>query len=144
MQTWLLLHYALPTNPSARRVYIWRKLKRLGAVLLNESIWVLPDTSRIAEQLQWLVVEIQEMKGNAYLWRSNLVLGESAESLMGQFMKQVDASYKVLMKKIGKKNQDPAGLSREYQQIADRDYFNSELGKQVREKLLALRGGGDS
>jgi DNA-binding transcriptional regulator PaaX len=144
MQTWLLLHYTLPTNPSARRVYVWRKLKRLGAVLLNESVWVLPDTSRTAEQLQWLTAEIQEMKGNAYLWRSNLVMGESAESLMDQFMKQVDASYKALMKKIGKKNQDPAGLSREYQHIADRDYFNSELGKQVREKLLALRGGGDS
>ncbi len=140
MQTWLLLHYTLPTNPSARRVYVWRKLKRLGAILLNESIWVLPDTPRTAEQLQWITAEIQEMKGNAYLWRSSLLLGEGAESLVGQFMEQVDGSYQTLMKKIGKKNQDPAGLSREYQQIADRDYFNSELGKQVREKLLALRG----
>ncbi len=141
MQTWLLLHYTLPTNPSARRVYVWRKLKRLGAILLNESIWVLPDTSRTAEQLQWLTAEIEEMKGNAYLWRSSLLLGQGAQSLMDQFMQQVDGSYQALMKKIGKKIQDPAGLSREYQQIADRDYFNSPLGKQVREKLLTLKGG---
>lgn len=141
MQTWLLLHYTLPTNPSARRVYVWRKLKRLGAILLNESIWVLPDTSRTTEQLQWITAEIQEMKGSVYLWRSSLLLGEDAESLMSQFMQQVDVSYKALMKKIGKKNQEPAVLSREYQQIADRDYFNSEFGKQVREKLLSLRGG---
>src|SRR5690348_14912690 len=125
MQTWLLLHYTLPTNPSARRVYVWRKLKRLGAVLLNESIWVLPDTSRTAEQLQWLAAEIQEMKGNAYLWRSSLVLGESTESLTSQFMDQVDASYKALMKKIASRNREPAALSMEYQQIADRDYFKS-------------------
>jgi hypothetical protein len=141
MQTWLLLHYTLPTHPSARRVYVWRKLKRLGAVLLNESIWLLPDTSRSAEQLQWLTAEIQEMKGNAYLWRSNLVLGETTESLMSRFMEQVDGSYNALMKKIGKKNQNLSGLSREYQQIADRDYFNSEVGRQVRAKLLSLRGG---
>jgi DNA-binding transcriptional regulator PaaX len=141
MQTWLLLHYTLPTNPSARRVYVWRKLKRLGAVLLSESIWVLPDTSRIAEQLQWLAVEIQEMKGDAYLWRSSLMLGESTESLMGKFIEQVDISYNALMKKIGKKNQNLSELSREYQQIADRDYFNSEIGRQVRVKLLSLRGG---
>ena len=101
---------------------------------------MLPDTSRTAEQLQWLTAEIQEMKGSAYLWRSSLLLGESTESLMGQFIEQVDISYQALMKKIGKKNHEPAALSREYQQIADRDYFNSELGKQVREKLLALRG----
>lgn len=141
MQNWLLLHYSLPTNPSARRVYVWRKLKRLGAILLNESIWILPDTSRTAEQMQWLTAEIQEMKGNAYLWRSHLVLGESEESLTHQFVEQVDVSYRELMKKVGKKNQNLSELSREYQQIADRDYFDSELGRQVREKFLSLRGG---
>ena len=140
MKSWLLLHYTLPSNPSARRVYVWRKLKRLGAILLNESVWTLPETSRTTEQLQWLVTEIQEMKGNAYLWRSSLVLGESEESLAGQFMEQVNSSYKELMKKIGKKNLNLSELSREYQQITDRDYFKSELGAQVRKKLLSLKG----
>jgi DNA-binding transcriptional regulator PaaX len=141
MQNWLLLHYSLPTHPSASRVYIWRKLKRLGAILLNESIWILPETSRTAEQLQWLTTEIQEMKGSAYLWRSHLVLGESEESLLHQFVEQVAVSYRELMKKIGKKNPNLSELSREYQQIAERDYFDSELGRQVREKFLSLRGG---
>lgn len=141
MQNWLLLHYSLPTNPSALRVQIWRKLKRLGAILLNESIWVLPDTSRTAEQFQWLTTEIQEMKGIAYLWRSNLLLGENESTLKDQFIEQINNSYKELIKKLGKRNSNLSELSREYQQIADRDYFDSELGKQIREKLLALRGG---
>jgi len=36
MSTWLLLHYKLPTKPSALRVYTWRKLRRLGAILLHD------------------------------------------------------------------------------------------------------------
>ena len=142
MKNWLLLHYTLPSNPSARRVYVWRKLKRLGAILLNESIWVLPDTPRTAEQFQWLTAEIQEMRGDAYLWHSNLFLEAHEDPLVHQFMEQVDSSYKELLKKINKKNPDLAEISREYQQIAGRDYFNSEPGKQVREKLLSLKGDG--
>lgn len=141
MKNWILLHYTLPSHPSARRVYVWRKLKRLGAILLNESIWVLPDTPRTLEQFQWLTAEIQEMKGDAYLWRSNLFFDAHEDSLINQFMEQVDSSYKELLKKINKKNPDLAELSREYQQIAGRDYFNSALGKQAREKLLSLKGG---
>ena len=140
MKNWLLLHYTLPSHPSARRVYVWRKLKRLGAILLNESVWVIPDTPRTAEQFQWLTAEIQEMKGDAYLWRSNLFYDAHEASLMDQFMEQVDSLFKELLKKIKKKNPDLAELSREYQQIAGRDYFNSAFGKQVREKLLSLRG----
>ena len=63
MFNWILLNYKLPTHPSALRVYVWRKLKRLGALLLNEAIWVLPDTPRTFEQFQWLATEIQEMQG---------------------------------------------------------------------------------
>jgi hypothetical protein len=141
MKSWILLHYKLPARPSASRVYTWRKLKRLGAILLNESVWVLPDSPRTAEQFQWLAAEIVELTGEAYLWRSNLVLGIQEDGLVEKFTEQAGQSYKALLKKLGKKNPDLPALSREYQQIASRDYFHSTLGQQAREKLLALRGG---
>jgi hypothetical protein len=140
MKNWLLLHYTLPSNPAARRVYVWRKLKRLGALLLNESIWVLPDTPRTAEQFQWLAAEIQEMAGDAYLWRSSSFFEVQQDALVDQFLQQVDLLYGDLLKKATKKKTDLSQLSRDYQQIVDRDYFNSELGQQVREKLLSLKG----
>src|SRR5688572_11088481 len=86
VRNWLLLHYTLPANPSARRVYIWRKLKRVDAILLNESVWILPDTPRTAEQFQWLAVEIQEMDGQAYVWRSNSFFEAQDDSLVDQFI----------------------------------------------------------
>jgi hypothetical protein len=142
MRNWLLLHYTLPANPSARRVYIWRKLKRVGAILLNESVWILPDTPRTAEQFQWLAVEIQEMDGQAYVWRSNSFFEAQDDSLVDQFIGLVDIEYGKLLKKTNKKKPDMAELSRRYQQISIGDYFHSEVGKQLREKLLSRRGEG--
>jgi len=140
MNTWLLLHYKLPNKPSALRVYIWRKLKRLGAILLHEAIWVLPDLPRTAEQVQWLTAEIQEMGGEAYSWRANTILGQGDESITQQFNEQVDAVYSDLLKKLEKPRADLHGISRGYQQTAAQDFFHSKLGYLVREKLTSKRG----
>ena len=140
MTNWLLLHYKLPTKPSALRVYIWRKLKRLGAILLHEAIWVLPDQPRTAEQIQWLTAEIQEMGGEAYSWRANTIMGEDDESITEQFKEQVDAVYSELLKKIEKSKADLEEISRQYQQTVTQDFFHSKLGLQVREKLTSKRG----
>jgi hypothetical protein len=140
MASWLLLSYKLPAHPSALRVYIWRKLKRLGAILLNDTIWVLPDTSRTAEHFQWLTTEIQERRGTVNLWRSSLVLGLQEEELIDQFKKQVEGEFKDLLKKLSAKNPELAKLSQEYQQVIGKDYFRSDLGQQVKAKLLELRG----
>ena len=47
---WLLLAYKVPRDPSAARVYVWRKLKKLGAVALQDAVWVLPSTPQTLEQ----------------------------------------------------------------------------------------------
>ena len=140
MTNWLLLHYKLPTKPSALRVYIWRKLKRLGAILLHEAIWVLPDQPRTAEQIQWLTAEIQEMGGSAYSWRANTILGEDDESITEQFKEQVDAVFSELLKKLEKSKADLEEISRQYQQAVTQDFFHSKIGLQVRKKLTSKRG----
>jgi hypothetical protein len=140
MTDWLLLHYKLPTKPSALRVYIWRKLKKLGAILLHEAVWVLPDQPRTAEQVQWLTVEIQEMGGEAYSWRANTILGKDDESMVEQFKEQVDAVYSKLLKRLEKSRADLEEISRQYQQATAQDFFHSKLGIQVREKLTSKRG----
>jgi hypothetical protein len=140
MAEWLMLHYKLPTKPSARRVYIWRKLKRLGAILLHEAVWVLPVTPKTAEQFQWLTAEIQEMEGEAYFWKADLVMEEQESLLVEQFIKQVDVMYSGLLEKLRRRNPDLMEISRQYQLTVMQDYFQSTLGQQVREKLLGLRG----
>ena len=140
MTNWLLLHYKLPTKPSALRVYIWRKLKRFGAILLHEAVWILPDLPRTAEQIQWLAAEIEEMGGNAYYWRANSLLSAQEDSIVQQFQEQVDAVYSALLKRLDKSKPDLQEISREYQLALAQDFFHSKLGVLVREKLTAKSG----
>ena len=140
MTDWLLLHYKLPNNPSALRVYIWRKLKKLGAILLHEAIWVLPDQPRTAEQIQWLTAEIKEMGGDAYSWRANAIMGENDASITRQFNEQVEVVYARLLKKLERPRVDLQEISREYQQAASQDFFHLKLGVRVRDKLVSGRG----
>jgi len=140
MTLWLLLHYKLPPEPSALRVSVWRKLKRLGAILFQDTVWVLPCTPRTLEQFQWLAAEIMEMGGETALWESKLALVGKEDSLIAQFREQVDEGYRALLAQIELTDADLDMLSRQYQQVLLKDYFHSELGQRVRQALLARRG----
>ncbi len=140
MTTWLLLHYKLPPQPSALRVAIWRKLKRLGAILFQDTLWVLPYTPRTLEQFQWLTTEIAEMGGEAALWKSTAVFSTSADELVTQFQQQADEGYQAILAQLEQPEADLGTLSWQYQQILQKDYFQSKLGRRLRQAFLDRRG----
>ena len=137
---WLLLVYTVPREPSANRVSVWRKLKRLGALLLHDAVWVLPSTPRTAEQLQWLASDIRDLGGEALVWRGLLCLDGQDRALEEQFLARVDALYAEILAALAQPEPDLALLSRRYQQARAQDFFNSPLGQRAREALLAARG----
>ncbi len=139
MINWILLTYRLPSEPSARRVYFWRKLKRLGAITVFDAVWVLPDTPRTHEQFQWLATEIQEMGGEAMFWRAEAELAGQEEVLVRYFRMQVEDLYRALLERIEQGSIEAVEAAQEYQRIRQKDHFQSEVGLSVREKLLASR-----
>ena len=141
MPTWVVLVYKIPREPAAGRVYVWRKLKRLGALLLHDAVWLLPATPWTREQFQWLAVEIKELGGEALVWESRMVLPGQDEVLVQQFVADVDEAYQAILATLQQPHADLAALARQYQQVQARDYFQSPLGRQVRAALLAARGG---
>ena len=138
---WVLLVYRIPREPTSSRAMIWRKLKRLGALLLHDAVWVLPATPWTREQFQWLTVEIGELEGEAYLWESRLLLNGQEDALVRQFQARVDAAYQEILDGLEQDDADLVALSRKYQQVRAQDYFHSEVGLQVRERLMSARGG---
>lgn len=144
MKTWLLLVYRIPREPTAGRVFIWRKLKQLGAIALQDAVWVLPLTRRTQEQFQWLAAEITELKGEAMLWEAEQLYATDAETLRRQFIEPVEIEYREIVAALKKKDRDLAALSQRFQDAHVRDYFASELGRQTREKLLAADRGSAS
>src|SRR5882672_6873760 len=123
VRNWMLLVYKVPNAPTSGRVFVWRKLKKLGAILLHDSVWVLPATPRTREQLRWLANEITELKGEATVWESRLTLGIDEEKLIGQFTEAVELEYREILAGLKKKIRDLAALSRQYQQAKMQDYF---------------------
>jgi hypothetical protein len=139
--SWVLLVYKVPRDPTASRAMVWRKLKRLGALLLHDAAWVLPATPWTREQFQWLAVEIGELGGEAYLWESHLLLHGQADAMVQQFQVRVDDVYQEILNELEQDDADLVVLSRKYQQVRAQDFFHSARGMHVRERLMAARGG---
>lgn len=141
MQNWLLLVYRIPREPTAGRVFIWRKLKQLHAIALQDAVWVLPQTPRTQEQFQWLAAEVTELKGEAMLWEAVQLYATDADSLRRQFIDSVETEYREILAALKKKNRDLVALSKQFLEAHARDHFGSKLGRQTRERLLAAGGG---
>lgn len=140
MTKWLLMVYRVPREPSASRVYVWRKLKQLGAVALQDAAWVLPATPRTQEQFQWLAAEIVELAGDATIFVSEVLFASDTEKMAEEFNKPVREAYRQILAALRRKDRDLAELSRKFQQVQAQDYFQLELGGEVRAKLLDARG----
>lgn len=128
-------------------MFVWRKLKRLGALTLQDAIWVLPATPWAVEQFQWLAVEIREMGGSAMVWEAQLRLAGQDDELVCQFSAQVDAAYNAILADLASRaigHSDLIILSRQFQQAQAQDYFRSTLAQRVRKALefAAERDGG--
>ncbi len=138
---WLLMVYKIPREPTAGRVYVWRKLKQLGAIALQDAVWVLPATPRTREQLQWLAAEIAELGGEASLFSSQAVLARDQQSLQERFEEPVRQAYEEILAALKSRRPDLTALSKRYQQTKTQDYFQCPLGERVRQKLLSAQGG---
>jgi Protein ChrB, N-terminal len=67
---WVLLVYKIPSHPTRLRAQIWRALGRCGALYLQDSVCIVPATTELAENMQWIADEIRELGGMAYLFRA--------------------------------------------------------------------------
>src|SRR5713101_3977755 len=68
---WLLLVHQLPTQPSNVRVKTWRRLQKLGALALKNSVYILPNNTQAREDLEWMKAEIVAMKGEAAVFAAD-------------------------------------------------------------------------
>ncbi len=75
---WLVLVYKVPSEPTRLRATVWRRLKGLGAIYLQNSAAALPAGVSAERALKKLRHEIVDMSGTAILLRSTLLAGGAA------------------------------------------------------------------
>jgi len=91
---WLILIYQLPREPSRHRVAVWRKLRDLGALYLQDGVTTLPEDAVTREQLEWLQLRVREAGGEATLWEAKPgTLAEEA-ALVEAFRSSREKTYR--------------------------------------------------
>jgi hypothetical protein len=93
---WILLIHQLPPRPTNLRVRIWRKLQKIGAVAIKNSVYVLPANDKTNEDLQWLKQEIESAGGEAAVFRADSVEGATDKEIIAAFQKARDDEFAVL------------------------------------------------
>ncbi|MGE5554005.1 MAG: Chromate resistance protein ChrB [Betaproteobacteria bacterium] len=90
---WLLLVYRLPSEPSKGRVAVWREVKKLGAVYLQNGVCLLPADSASEAAFAQLAERITGLGGEATLFRAALPDPERETALVAQFNRFRDQEY---------------------------------------------------
>ncbi|GCE16567.1 Chromate resistance protein ChrB [Dictyobacter kobayashii] len=65
---WLQLTYKVPSEPSQKRVWVWRRLQNLGAYALQNSVYLLPYSEEVEKHFRQLSHDIHEMGGEASIF----------------------------------------------------------------------------
>jgi hypothetical protein len=149
---WLILIYHLPREPSRHRVAVWRKLKSLGALYLQDGVAALPEDAVTREHLEWLQLRVQEAGGRATLWEAlpntvaenkNLVEAFRAAREEG-YGKVIEGAERIRRKaELGGNRalllEELTRTEREFRAERRRDYFRSPLRTEAAEALRAAR-----
>jgi hypothetical protein len=82
---WILLIHSIPPKPNYLRVKTGRRLQKLGAVAVKNSVYALPKSERAREDLEWVAHEIASDGGEASLCESHFVSGLTDAAIEQQF-----------------------------------------------------------
>jgi hypothetical protein len=87
------LVYRMPAKPTAGRVAVWRSLKKAGAVYLQDSVCVLPDSDALRVELDAVLARIDESEGRYHLLPLVDLPDEEEEKLVSLFVDQAAKHY---------------------------------------------------
>jgi len=90
---WLLLVHVLPPRLSNLRVKTWRRLRRLGAVAVKNSVYVLPHSDESREDFEWIKTEIEAMGGEASVFAAESIDALSDEEVKAAFRRARQVDY---------------------------------------------------
>jgi muconolactone delta-isomerase len=151
---WLLLIHQIPPKPNYLRVKIGRRLQKLGAVAVKNSVYALPNNDEAQEQFAWVAREIAEGGGDTSICESSFVGDRSDHAVEELFNRARAADFaalaveaRELKQSFGRKRRLQAGqrtevagtlarLRRRLGELLELDFFGAP-GREPLEALLA-------
>jgi len=96
-QRFLVLAYRMPPKPTASRVAVWRALKKSGAVYLQDSVCVLPDTAGTRRELSPVLERITRARGRFHLLPLRTAPDDEQAKLIDLFVEQSTQHYQEII-----------------------------------------------
>src|SRR3954467_12864205 len=146
MATWLLTIAQLPTEDPAARMRVLRTLESLGAAVMRDGAYLMPDTATNRQALDALSEYIVKSAGSAQVLQVNATTPAQHETLRRLFDRS--ARYEALLKtveslRVGFGHTDPSAISRvlhkqrrEFEAIAALDFFPTEARSRAEHALF--------
>lgn len=154
---WLLLIHQIPPKPDYLRIKIGRRLQRVGAVPIKNSVYVLPDSEQSFEDLQWIRTEITSGGGDASICRAAFIDGLTSDQIKDLFQGARNADYAAIASgarerwgELGRSardgqrarttrpDDDLARLRKRFAAVTTIDFFDAPQGAMAREALDIL------
>ncbi|MBU6512717.1 MAG: hypothetical protein KGR99_10455 [Betaproteobacteria bacterium] len=153
---WLLVTVSTAGAPASLRVIVWRKLKELGALYLQQSVALLPRRATTQNAVAQLVARIDQDGGTARVLIISLadeaqeqdVIAELQEARTGEYaeilerfpsffaeLEQETARGRTTFEEVEESEVDLARFRTWLRKTAARDYFQAPLGQKAREEL---------
>jgi DNA-binding transcriptional regulator PaaX len=129
---WIVLNYNLPTEPSRPRVAAWRKLKKLGAINIQQSMWIMIYDEENHKQLNEISKDVESNGGTSFLMECTFYEDSQENRVIALFNEMRDEEYneyinecKKYIKEINKE------ISIEKYTFAELEEEEAELNKLV-------------
>jgi hypothetical protein len=145
---WRLLVISLPSNRATPRMRVWRALKSLGAAVLRDGVYLLPDSPFAQAALQQQAVEVERSGGTAQVLRVDAPDAEQDRQFRTLFDRAGDYARILQNARKLKSGLSPRRftvatrtlkqLRREFESIHATDYFPGPAAAQAGELLAEV------
>jgi len=154
---WLLLIYKVPQDPTRFRTYLWRQMRMLGALSLQQMVCLLPKTPDLESEFMRLAYKIEEFGGEANLltitspskeWEDRIIAGFNAtldeeyaeiaenEERFQDEIRRESRKKKFTFTELEDMEEDREKISREMAKVQARDFFGAH-GRLLAEAQMA-------
>jgi hypothetical protein len=160
--SWRVLIYRVPTEPASKRVAVWRDLKRLGALYLQQCACIFPDIPGVTEEVNQVAAKIPALGGETFLLDVPKLQPEDEARIIEAFRAQRANEYAEIIEECETKfvkeiefehfrqnytfeeaeeiEQDLDKIRRWFERVRDRDWFKAERRDEVETWLGKCQG----
>jgi len=159
---WRVLIYRVPTEPASKRVAVWRDLRRLGALYLQQCACIFPDIPALTNEVNEAAAKIPALGGETFLLSVPRLDPEDELRIVEAFRAQRTSEYAEIIEECETKfvkeieferfrenytfeeaeeiEQDLEKIRRWFDKVKERDWFKADRRDEVEAWLAKCQG----